>query len=500
MRKFIASSIALVLFLSGCTFSFEVMTPAPSVNDSALTPYSTEVSATPVATFTPTAVPVAPILAGPGSDPIFFNGRAASTPDAVSTLASFGPGTKKVYVIWDYQNMSAGMMVRREWYLNGQPWLTREEPWDFAKYGSTGTMRDVSIYDDVAGLSNGSYFLRVYIDNVVQPLGSMFGEPIDEWVNFDIGANEADTFMGYGSPDGQWGVEVYGGTRIMLKNVTTGEYRQIIIVQNVVYVTWFADSKHFLFVDRYPPQESGAPVRYWDHLWIVDAATGEALRVFKGDNSFAGHNGPVPSPNGKYIASMIGSDYGDACAKDMQMIFFQVAPDFRSVTSVYQQNFTGLPAFNESWIYPMDDGYWENDNTFRVTLDGTCNPDRSQLGSFRFDLLSNTASRSNAPVDQPVPGDLGIGSVHGKITDGNGTPIPNATVTCEHSSYRPESPCTGTVSTAADGSFAFTNVFFHDTDTITVTVQGEGYETKEVSQSFFTVKDWEVNIMLNSTP
>ncbi len=500
MRKFIVSWFAIVLFLSGCTFSFEVITPAAPVSDSVLTPYGTEIPVTPVATNSPTAVPVADTLAPPTTEPIFFNGRAASTPDAVSTLPSFGPGTKRVYVIWDYQNMRAGMTVRREWYLNGQPWLTREEPWDFAKYGSTGTMRDVSIYDDVAGLQNGTYHMHVFIDNVVQPLGSMLGEPIDEWVNFDIGANEADTFMGYGSPDGNWGVEVYGGTRIMLKNVNTGEYRQINIVQNVVYVTWFADSKHFLFVDRYPADQPGLLILHWDHLWIVDVASGEALRVFKGDNSFAGHNGPVPSPNGKYIASMIGSDYGDGCFKDMQVIFFQVAPDFRSATFMYQQNFTGLPAFNESWIYPADDGYWENENVFRVTLDGTCNADRSKLGNFLFDLSNNTASQSSAPAGQPIPGDLGIGSVHGKVTDSSGSPIPNATVICGHYSYSSPSYCAGVLTTNTDGMFSFTNVFFRDTDRITVTVQAEGYESKEVSQSFFTTHDWEVNVILNRMP
>lgn len=495
MRKLTASWIALALFLSGCTFSFEVITPAPSATVPALTPYSTDLPTTPVATFTPTAVPVAPTFVPSTSDPVFFNGRSSTVPDdAVGRTTTFGPATTIVYVVWDYGNMREGMMVRREWYLNGQPWLTREEPWDFAKYGSNGTIRDVSIHDEVAGLDHGNYSLRIYIDNVVQPLGSMFYEPFNEWVGFSVGANEADTFMGYGSLDGQWGVEVYGGTRIMLKNVSTGESRLINVVQNVVYVTWFADSKHFLFVDRYPSDQAGSPIRYWDHLWIVDVATGEALRAFKGDNSFAGRNGPVPSPNGKYIAGMIGSDYGDGCFKDMQMIFFHVAPDFKSATFMHQQNFAGMPASNDSWIYPIDDGYWESDNIFRVTLDGTCDADKSKLGSFRFDLLLNTASLIGFDV---VPGDLGFGTIHGKVTDIYGVPISNAVVSCEHSSYRGGSLCSGSVTTNADGMYRFSDVFFHDTDTIKVRVDAPGFEYHELAATAFTSNDWEANVMLN---
>ena len=50
----------------------------------------------------------------------------------------FPAGTKQVYAVWNYMNMRAGMTVKREWYLNGQLWLTREEEWDFAKYGEHG--------------------------------------------------------------------------------------------------------------------------------------------------------------------------------------------------------------------------------------------------------------------------------------------------------------------------------------------------------------------------
>lgn len=502
MKKLIVFCTVLVLILSGCTFSFEVITPPdPGATDVQLTPYSTRVAPTIVATISATTVPIPSTLAAPSTAPIFFNGRAAATPDDVSKTMEFGPGTKRVYVIWDYQNMKAGMMVRREWYLNGQPWLTREEPWDFAKYGGTGTMRDVSIYDEVAGLSHGNYSFRIFIDNVVQPLGSMINEPINEWVGFSVGSNEQETFMGYGSFDGQWGVEVYDGNRIMLKNIATGESRLINIVQEVAYVNWFNDNRHFLFVDRdRSEQRAGSTLGIRDHLWIVDVPSGDARRVYRGDAAFSGTLGPAPSPDGRYIAGVEGSGYADACFMDKRLIFFDVASNFSSVQPVKQAEFSGLPVLSGGVFFPVEAGYWENESSYFVVLSAACNPSQNDVGNFHFNLQNRTVFHESPSTGQTVPGDLGLGSVHGKVTDTTGAPIPNATVTCEHSSYRPATPCTGIVWTAADGSFAFTNVFFHDTDTIKIRVQAPGYEYQELTATAFTISDWEVNVMLNRTP
>jgi len=81
---------------------------------------------------------------------------------------SFAPKILQVFASWDYANMRAGMNVRREWYLNGQLWLSREEAWDFAKYGANGTINDISIYDFETGLPSGNYQLRLFIDGQPQ--------------------------------------------------------------------------------------------------------------------------------------------------------------------------------------------------------------------------------------------------------------------------------------------------------------------------------------------
>ena len=502
MGKLTLCLLSLAILVSGCTFSYEVITPEPTVTESAtpqLTAESTQDAATPVATISATPVPVAPTLAPPTTHPIFFNGRSAATSDEYPTRqSSFPAGTKIVYVIWDYQNMRDGMLVRREWHLNGQPWLTREEAWDFAKYGSTGTMRDVSIHDEINGLDLGIYHLRIYIDGVLQPLGGLVYEPIQEWVTFEIGMPEQESFMGYGSWDGQWGVEVYGGNRVVLKNTVNGESREIVIVQEVAYVNWFKDNRHFLFVDRdRSEQQPGTTVGVRDHLWIVEVPSGVARRVYRGDIAFAGTLGPDPSPDGKYIASLAGSGYSDACFVDKRLIFFEVASDFNSVETIAQEQFSGFPVFPEGTTFPLEAGFWENESSYYVTLSAACNTNLNDVGNFRFNLQARTASRDSG---QTVPGDLGLGMVHGKVTDVTGAPIPNATVTCEHHAYQPAPPCTGIVWTAVDGAFAFSNVFFHDTDSIKIIVQASGYESQEITKSSFTTNDWEVNVALNRAP
>lgn len=107
-----------------------------------------------------------------------------------------------------------------------------------------------------------------------------------------------------------------------------------------------------------------------------------------------------------------------------------------------------------------------------------------------------------AVTNIPLPGDLGLGNVTGTVTDtATGQPIANAIVTCQHSSYTaPEADrCNRTTTTDANGVFLFEKVFFHDTDTITLTVEAPGYEKTAIKQSFFTWNEWKVDVALKST-
>lgn len=85
-----------------------------------------------------------------------------------------------------------------------------------------------------------------------------------------------------------------------------------------------------------------------------------------------------------------------------------------------------------------------------------------------------------------IAGDLGRGSIHGKVMDAiTGIPIVNAKVICNHDSYTSIARCQGDTFTDIDGNYIFYNIFFHDTDTFQLRVEALGYEPKEFEQSFF---------------
>jgi hypothetical protein len=92
----------------------------------------------------------------------------AEKADASVGTRSFHEGVTRIYALWQYSNMTAGLTVRRDWYQDGKSWITKEEPWNFDKYGANGMVTDISIYDTQNGLPGGHYELRLYIDNMPQ--------------------------------------------------------------------------------------------------------------------------------------------------------------------------------------------------------------------------------------------------------------------------------------------------------------------------------------------
>lgn len=499
MKKLFSFLLLLSFFASGCTFNVDVLTPAPPATTSVspqLTPSTTPIALSPVATVSPTAGVSSPAPTPAG--PLFYSAVFSADPSISRDGNTFGAGAKQVFVDWNYMNMGAGMTVRRDWYLNGTLWLTREEAWDFAKYGANGTTHhEVSTFDFDHGLPTGIYELQMYIDNVPQPIGAAInGQPATK-ATFQI-RSSSEAQAGAASPDFQWSVEVFGEQRIVLED-KTGNPKEIYTAREVPYIAWFNDSKHFLFVDRdRSNQKPGTTIGIHDDLWIVDVPSAATHLLYKSDTSFYGVGGPVPSPEGRYIASLEGSGYADACSVDTSLIFFELTDNFDLAKVIHQQDFSGLPTFNDGIIYPTQQAYWNGASNFLVTMDGTCSADRTKLGSYRFNLTNQTAAQALSLTPEPVPGDLGVGMVHGKVTDAaTGAPISNASVICEQHSYTSATPCSGTLLTNADGEYAFNNVFFHDTDTIKITVQATGYQTQEISRTSFTTNDLPLDLALS---
>ena len=118
-------------------------------------------------------------------------------------------------------------------------------------------------------------------------------------------------------------------------------------------------------------------------------------------------------------------------------------------------------------------------------------------------LSCNVANFQLVPAatnTNPPAGDLGFGNVFGRVTDSaTGTPIAGATVMCEQFSYvsNEADRCNRSTTADQDGNFLFENVFFHDTDTLTLTVQAAGYNSTTSKHNSFTTAFLEANIQLS---
>lgn len=498
MKKILVSLLIVVFLISGCSFNVDVITLVPQQADA--TP-STNGIASPVATISATAE-LPPVGFTPvSSDPVFYNASVSLDQSGVPARIAFPTGTKQVFATWHYQNMHVGLTIKREWSLNGEPWLVREEPWNFEKYGAAGVMPDISIYDFDAGLPEGLYQLKVYINNVVQPIGINTPGGPETFMIFEILREEVTTDVL--APNSQWSASVSFGNRLVIRDAM-GAPTEIFVGREITYVAWLPDSQHVLFVERdRSGQVANLLVGVHDELWIADVLSREVVSLYKSETTLGSTGGLYPSPNGKYIAGIAGSGFGDACFLDSQVIFFEMTDDYKSVMVIKQEQFSGIPRGADKIVYPVAVGTWESNMQYRVPLNGTCGTDPSLMGLYLFDLPSLKATQDTPNATPFSVGDLGWGEIHGVVTDAvTGNAIAGALVTCEHSSYTSTFPakCSGSMETGLPGNYIFQNVFFHDTDTIKMTVSAPGYKPQEFTQKSFTINDLKVDFVLVPMP
>jgi hypothetical protein len=101
--------------------------------------------------------------------------------------------------------------------------------------------------------------------------------------------------------------------------------------------------------------------------------------------------------------------------------------------------------------------------------------------------ISETPSFTPMVTNTFIVGDLGWGSIYGKVTDARtGAPIVGAAVTCWHYSYTSTALCNTSLLTDEEGKFIFTDIYFHDTDYIQLQVESTGYITQTINARFFT--------------
>lgn len=124
--------------------------------------------AQPTAVSAMTETPLAPIPTEvQSSEPATgFRGLRFSLTAEGMAQGEFPAGTEEVYALWEYAGMSPADNIRRIWFRDDEIWLTREEGWNWGEYGSEGTMRDISVYDNEgSGLPPATYRLQLYVND-----------------------------------------------------------------------------------------------------------------------------------------------------------------------------------------------------------------------------------------------------------------------------------------------------------------------------------------------
>ncbi|PJF39142.1 MAG: hypothetical protein CUN55_15190, partial [Phototrophicales bacterium] len=94
--------------------------------------------------------------------PVLSNLRFATTANG-TPATTFAAGTQEIFAIFDYANIPLRAQMRRVWSRDGVVVAERTELWDFNKYGTSGTVRDISIYDRTNGLASGTWTVSVEI-------------------------------------------------------------------------------------------------------------------------------------------------------------------------------------------------------------------------------------------------------------------------------------------------------------------------------------------------
>ena len=366
----------ICLYLSACSLGIAQEFPLPTPVLVVPTAPSVEGGATAVV-ITPTAnmVPSSTTEMAQFNN-LYFANAGNGLPQAI-----FSAGTEQVFAIWDYAHMSNGDVVRRVWTKNDADWLVREEAWDTVQYGQSGTIRDISVYDfEGNGLESGSYQLVLYVNDVYQA-SALF--QIQSERNL---ATSTETQVAWVQDSHVLMLDAWDGSQ--------RELTQVDETHEIVELLWLPNARHLLFVDQQPSPE-GAP---WPQhaIWLVDTETAVVQQLSSYDENL--HRMAL-LPEAHYIRTIAGTDFGDACFMDRQLIFMKLDETYQRLTLINLRDLAGELADKPYWFFPEDAGKWVSDHEYEVAVTayclsgemGTSESDLALIGRYHLDLEAKTA-------------------------------------------------------------------------------------------------------------
>jgi sugar lactone lactonase YvrE len=360
------------------TFRFAAVSPRATATPPAGAPLL------PLSTPTPTTPP--------SPQPRFSNGiDFATEPNRAKTQRVFPTGTRQIFALWNYANMTPQQRVRREWYRDNVLWLVRDETWDYTRYGRDGTLQDVSVHDFESGLQAGLYTLRLYIDDQPQAAFENYGP-----ISFRVEGRPLDPAP---SPDGRH-IALVRDPRVLTVQDADGTQRELLTADEISSLAWLPDGRHLIYSNRLRAHQllDAGSIGVQDELWIVDMVTGDKHPLGTAAENL---HTPSVSPDGRYIAVLSGTGWFDACLVDLSLAIVELDNHWQR-TAIYRlADFAGLPRSDADDLgaYPVAvtgaalPGVWLNSSQFEVNVQFTCRPD-NPAGVYTLDLRTQTARKT----------------------------------------------------------------------------------------------------------
>ena len=302
-------------------------------------------------------------------------------------------GTKEIFALVSYDGMEDGMIMRRVWTLNDEPFTEKEEPWNVAKYGASGVRIDISIHDFANGLPEGRYQLFLYIDGQEQTNPSGIGNV------FTIRHKPALWDKPLTSPDGTSVLSVEPPGRIV---ITRGGTSKTLVEADWIYeAAWFPDSTHIAYTNLI-----GKPDAIWlgieHNISVVNVVNGTSWPIEFPENDIPLRELQM-SPDGKALFVVAGVAYGDAEGGGGPGAMFVILDDALKVSdAVFVNNFSGYPLgedctssyVTQASVYnqPKYQGNWASASTFNLKVQVTCGG-QDLSGTYAFNVDTKTATR-----------------------------------------------------------------------------------------------------------
>ena len=370
-RKFYLFIFLIILLTQIACGTFEVVVLTPQARNPTETnnDINSQITISPSKTESPTLTPPSSTTTTQTIQPGFSNIIYFSYEPGVSIAQRVFPlGTRQVFVAWEYRNMREGLKIRKVWYRNSQVWFIQDDQWDFKRYGSDGTIEDVTVYDFEKGLSEGTYWLRLYIDGIEQT-----STQYRDRESFRILTEKPLDLVT--SPDGSSQAFLKDPRTLIIQD-QNGNQNLFSMKHEIASLAWFPDSKHIIMSirDRTRQDLSASPSNARDELWIIESDSGLRVRISTPDENL---HLPSVSPDGHFVVAISGTGQYEACKADLSLSVIELDENYNRISIQDLDRFAGFP-FEKTKPFPINHpaiplpGKWIDKNRLAITIKFPC--------------------------------------------------------------------------------------------------------------------------------